>query len=165
MGNVHGSLLKSLNQRKLSIFWCTRFLQNSWQNRVGGTQLRHALTSLFRIPARTFESQCIMYCLWTSGCHYIHIHFWSTRNMLNGLILQRNPNCYPTNWMACVLCQYYFGVDTAYFLQKGELNWYNIIAFNVPFDSTASTPFIWVHTPAAERIPTRRRKVKQIWGL
>ena len=67
MGNVHESLLKSLNQRKLSIFWCTRFLQNSWQNRVGGTQLRHALTSLFRIPARTFESQCIMYVFGHQG--------------------------------------------------------------------------------------------------
>jgi hypothetical protein len=84
-------------------------------------KLRHALTSLFCIPARTFESQCIMYCLWTSGWHYIHIHSCSTRNMLNGLILQRNPNCNPTNWMTCVLCQYYFGDNIAHFLQEGEL--------------------------------------------
>ncbi len=37
MGNVHESLLKSLNQRKVLIFWCTRFLQNSWQNQVRRT--------------------------------------------------------------------------------------------------------------------------------
>ena len=139
----------------------TKFLTESSRRHTIASRLDVTLS----YPSKDVWITMYYVCLWTSGCHYIHIHSCSTRNMLNRLISQRNPNCYPTNWMTCVLCQYYFGVDTAYFLQKGELNWYNIIAFNVPFDSTASTPFIWVHTPAAERIPTRRRKVKQIWGL
>ena len=60
MGNVHESLLKSLNQRKLLILWCARFLQNYWQNRVGGTQIAsHHDASPLHIPTRTFESQYI----------------------------------------------------------------------------------------------------------
>jgi hypothetical protein len=82
--------------------------------------------------------------------------------MFNGLMLQHNPNCNP-NWMAYVLCQYYhFGVDIAHFLQKGEWNWYNINSFNVPFDSTASTFFTWVHTPVSERKNSNKKKKSQV---
>ncbi len=80
-------------------------------------KLRQPVTSLFCITTRTFESHCILLCLCTSGCHHIHIHSCSTHSMLNGLLLQHNPNCHP-NWMAWVLCQDYFDFNIAYFLQE-----------------------------------------------
>ncbi len=150
MGNVHKSLSKSLNQRKLLIIWCTRFLKIPDRIESAALKSRHAMTSLFRFPRRKFESQCIMYCSWTLGCQNIHLQSCSTRSMLNGLLLQHNPNCNP-DWIACVVCQYYFGVDIAYFLQEGEWNWCYINTFKVPFDLTACTPFTWVHSPDAER--------------
>jgi hypothetical protein len=39
------------------------------------------------------------------------------------------------------LYQYYFDLNIAYILQAGEWNRNIINAFDVPFDSTASTPF------------------------
>jgi hypothetical protein len=102
----------------------------------------------------------MMYCHWTYGCHH-HFHACSTRIMLNGLMLQQNPNCNP-NWKAYVSCQYYhFDVNIAYFLQKGKSNWYNINTFNVPFDLTASTFFTRVHTPVAERKNSDKNKKSQ----
>jgi hypothetical protein len=44
---------------------------------------------------------------------------------------------------------------------KGEWNQCNINAFNVLFDSTASTPFTWIHTPVAERKNSDKRKKSQ----
>ena len=58
------------------------------------------------------------------------------------------------------MCRFYFGVNIAYFLQEGEWNRYNIKAFNVTFDSTASIPFTWVHDPVAERKNSKDKKKK-----
>ncbi len=59
------------------------------------------------------------------------------------------------------MCQYYFGVNIAYFLQEGEWNRRNINTFKVPFDLTACTPFTWVHAPDAERKNSNKEMTSQ----
>ena len=102
---------------------------SSWRHTNCITPWRHS----FAYPNKdVWITMYMMYCHWTYGCHH-HIHACSTRSMLNGLMLQHNPNCNP-NWMAYLSCQYYhFDVNIAYFLEKGESCWYNINTFNVSF--------------------------------
>ena len=98
------------------LFWCTRFL----------TELSRRLTNCVKQWHYTFVSQkdvsITLYSVLSlhTGCHHIHIRSCGFRTMLNGPLLQHNPNCDP-NWMvACVLCQYYIGVNIAYLLQQWE---------------------------------------------
>jgi hypothetical protein len=88
-------------------------------------KLRHALTSLFRIPARTFESQCIMY-------HIVFGHQGAIIFILIPAVLgicSTDSFCsriqtviQQIEWPASCASTSYFGVDIAYFLQKGDLN-------------------------------------------